>query len=112
MSPNLREKFKEIWRALRALKPHHIFYTGVHTECCGKGRVRFFSFFRGAGYCIYLLRGRGGDGRPLDEAGWRPTLAIHGFTFYVRTKRSTIGCTWGKPVKLLRLTRNPNQAIV
>lgn len=112
MKLNIRAKLREIWSAIRQIKPHHIFYTGVHTEYAGEGRVRFFSFFRGAGYCIYFLRGKGGDGRPLDEPGWRPTLCLRGFTVYFRTHGSSIRTTWGKPVKRFRITRNPNQAII
>lgn len=89
-----------------------IFHYGVHTEYAGPGRVRFFSFFRGAGYVVRLRSGRGWDGRPLDEPGWRPNIYIPGFTIYIRTKKSRIGHTWGKSVKFFRITRNGNQAIL
>jgi hypothetical protein len=92
-------------------------HTGVSTEYGGPGRVRFVSFFRGAGNCVYLRRGRGGDGKPLEAPGWRPTIALRGFTFYWRTRRSrrpTDRVPYGyrtRPVGLVRLTTDPNQPV-
>ncbi|HUS27563.1 MAG TPA: hypothetical protein VMZ53_03620 [Kofleriaceae bacterium] len=86
-----------------------LFHTGVHTEYAGTGRVRFVSFFRGAGYVVVLRSGRGRDGRPLAEPGWRPNIEIPGFTILVRTAKSSRRASYGTPVRHVRITRNPNQ---
>ena len=82
-----------------------LWHTGVHTEHAGTGRVWFISFFRGSGYVVWLHRGRGGDGKPLDAPGWRPNIYIPGFTLYVRTAPSSRPSSYGKSVRALRLTR-------
>lgn len=91
---------------------------GVHTEHAGPGRVRFVSFFRGAGYVARLRRGRGWDGRPLDDPGWRPNIYIPGFTIYWRTHKSTrpgpanpYAYRDPRPVGRFRITRNPNRPV-
>lgn len=86
-----------------------LWHTGVQTEHAGTGRVRFVSFFRGAGYVVVLRAGRGHDGRPLEEPGWRPNITIPGFTIYVRTAPRSRAPSYGKPIKFIRITRNPNQ---
>lgn len=88
-----------------------LLHTGVHTESSGPGRVRFVSFFRGAGYCVVLRRGRGRDGKPLDAPGWRPNITIRGFTLYIRTHASRYRPSWGTPVRRFRITTNPNQPV-
>lgn len=91
-----------------------LWHTGVHTEYAGSGRVWFISFFRGRGYVVVLRRGRGRDGRPLDEPGWRPNIEIPGFTIMIRTAKSSCprSQAWGKPVRWFRVTRNGNGAVV
>lgn len=90
-----------------------LFHMGTHTEYAGTGRVRFVSFFRGAGYCVPVILGRGWDGKPLNAPGWRPNLRIRGFTIYVRTRASSTKPyrTHGAPVRRVRITTNPNQPI-
>jgi hypothetical protein len=85
---------------------------GTHTEYAGPGRVRFLSFFGGAGYCVPILVGRGWDGRPLDEPGFRPNLRVRGFTVYVRTAASGVRPSWGGPVRRFRVSTNPNRPVV
>ena len=82
---------------------------GVHTEYAGTGRVRFINFFRGAGYCVVLKRGRGRDGKPLTAPGLRLNIAIRGFTFFWRVHKST----FPRPgrVEHFRLTTNLNRPI-
>lgn len=82
-----------------------IFHTGVQTEHAGNGRVRFFSFFGGAGYVTPLRRGKGWGGKGLN-------LWIPGFTIYIRThapsnwrKYSRYGDT---VLKFIKITRRPN----
>ncbi len=89
--------------------PLPLWHTGTHTEYAGTGRVCFVSFFRGAGYVLVLRSGRGRDGRPLDEPGWRPNIVIPGFTIYVRTRKRSHRPSYGKPIKFIRITSNPNQ---
>lgn len=89
-----------------------LWHAGTHTEYAGPGRVVFISFFRGAGYCVVLRRGRGRDGKPLNAPGWRPNVAIPGFTVYLRLKRSSRAPHWDTPVRWFRITANPNQAVV
>lgn len=95
-------------------KPRSWFHTGMHTEYCGPGRVWFVSFLGGAGYCWYVTRGRGCDGKPLEAPGFRPTIGIRGFTFYVRLAPSRIPTNYerGKPVRRIALRMNPNQPII
>lgn len=97
-----------------ALTPRNwsLWHTGVHTEYCGPGRVRFISFFRGAGYVVVLRRGRGRDGKPLEAPGWRPNIVIPGFTIYFRTAKSRQHCSYGKPVRFIRITRNGNCGVI
>lgn len=94
-----------------ALTPRswRLFHTGMHTEYAGTGRVWFVSFFRGAGYCVVLRRGRGRDGMPLEAPGWRPNITIRGFTIQIRTRASSRRPSYGKPVRRIRITTNPNQ---
>lgn len=96
-------RFLGWWRRAR------LFHTGVLTEYCGPGRVRFVSFFGGAGYVLRIRSGRGWDGRPLAEPGWRPNVYIPGFTLYIRTARSRPGSSWGKRMGRVQLTRNGNR---
>lgn len=93
--------------------PRGWIHTGEHTEYAGNGRVWFVSFLGGAGYCWYITRGRGWDGKPREAPGFRPTIAIRGFTFYVRTAASTTSPyrTHGTPVRRFRIATNPNQPI-
>ena len=92
----------------------HLWHAGVHAEYAGPGRVRFLSFFRGAGYCIVLVRGRGRDGRPIDAPGWRPNITLPGFTLYLRTARSARPPYPGRgtPVGRFRITTNGNLPVV
>lgn len=100
------------WRSLRLV------HWGVHTEYAGPGRVRFVSFFGGAGYVVRIKAGRGWNGMPLDARGWRTwwralNIWIPGFTIMWRTCKSAQPSTLrGRPVKRVRITRNPNQSIV
>ncbi len=91
--------------------------TAMHTEYGGPGRVWCIRFFRGAGYCVVLKRGRGWDGKPRAAPGLRLNISIRGFTFYWRTaksRRRIDQIPYGyrtKPVKRWRLTTNPNQPV-
>lgn len=97
---------------LTLARRRRLWWTGVHTEDGGPGRVRFLSIFRGAGYCVVLRRGRGRDGRPRAEPGWRPNITLRGFTIYLRTKASRRRPSWGRPVGRLRITTNGNHGPV
>jgi hypothetical protein len=85
--------------------------TGVQTEYAGTGRVRFVSFGGGAGYVTVLRRGRGRDGRPVSEPGFRPNVVLPGFTLYIRTaptsniRRASV---WHRALGRVLLTRDGN----
>lgn len=72
-----------------------LWWTGVHTEWNGPGRVRFLSVFNGAGYVV----------RPHRN------VCIRGFTIYLRTHKSRERPMRGTPVRLVRITRKTNEAI-
>lgn len=94
--------------------PRHWIHTGMHTEYSGPGRVWFVSFLGGCGYCWWITRGRGGDGKPLDAPGFRPSWYLPGFTFYVRLAKSRhpTGYGTGKPVRRFRITTNGNKPAI
>lgn len=88
------------------LKAARLFYAGTQTEYAGPGRIRFWSFFGGAGYVLRMRSGRGWDGRPLDERGLRLNVYIPGFTIYWRTAGDPK--RWAAGVRKLRITRDGN----
>jgi hypothetical protein len=86
-----------------------VFSVVTHTEHSGTGRVKAFQLFGGAGRCIYLRRGRGLDGKPLDAPGWRPTIALVGVTLYVRTAPTSGHSTWGVGFGRVAVARSGNR---